>query len=129
VVVGERDRLRRALFVGRFVGPPGPDFAVVGCLGLVGGWLVWLKTRRRKRVAVVSAATELGLGLLAAARLSGLDAQTACALRLLEDRGYSNVHQTEVSGMGHQNRPGLVLETFRPYWEGRKSRSDPLAPL
>jgi hypothetical protein len=67
----------------------------------------------------------LGLGLLAAARLAGLDAQTALALRLLEERGYGNVQRTEVPGMGHENQPGLVLETFRPYWEGRKKRSDP----
>jgi predicted esterase len=129
VISGEKDPHRRAYYIGRFVGAPGPDFAAVAGTGLILGWLVWRKTRRRKWVAAVALPTLLGLGLLATCRLSGLDAQKACAQWLLDHRGYTNVQQTEVPGMGHDIRPGLVIDTFRPYWEGRKKRGDPPAPV
>ena len=45
------------------------------------------------------------------------------ALKIL---GYPNVKRTMVPGMKHTNAAKHVVDTFRPYWEGKKRRSDKL---
>ena len=66
------------------------------------------------------------LGFFTLFRKTGLDAQTETAAELLRDLGYGNVKRTEVPGMGHEGRPGPVIETFRPYWLKEKRRDEPL---
>ena len=55
----------------------------------------------------------------------GIEPQADRAERLLKEFGYPNVKRTTVPGMGHDPAYKHVIETFKPYWSGRKRRGDP----
>ena len=54
----------------------------------------------------------------------GIEPQTDWAAECLKELGYPNVKRTMIPGMGHSAAYEHVIETFRPYWEGKKKRSD-----
>ncbi|GEM_PF-890489 len=56
----------------------------------------------------------------------GIEPQTDAAVKVLEHLGYPGWKRTMIEGMGHSPAHKHVIETFRPWWEGRKKRSDPL---
>lgn len=58
--------------------------------------------------------------------MPGIEPQSDWAEEALKALGYSNYKRTMVPGMGHSAAQKEVVETFRPYWEGRKKRTDPL---
>ncbi|MHC4597887.1 MAG: hypothetical protein ACYS47_02675 [Planctomycetota bacterium] len=56
----------------------------------------------------------------------GIEPQTDWAEACLKELGYPNYKRTMVPGMGHSAAQKHVIDTFRPYWEGKKKRSDKL---
>jgi poly(3-hydroxybutyrate) depolymerase len=58
--------------------------------------------------------------------IPGIEPQTDAAEALLKELGYPNYKRTMVPGMGHSGAHQQVIETFKPYWEGRKKRGDKL---
>jgi poly(3-hydroxybutyrate) depolymerase len=116
LVLGERDPLRRARFGGNFY--PVSSLALLGVAGVAAGivYLVWRRTRSRRRALTTGFLGAALVGLLVAGRWSGNEAQTNAAAHLLADLGYMNVRQTMVEGMDHDPAPKYVLaacETIR----------------
>ncbi|MHC5038315.1 MAG: hypothetical protein ACYTHM_13450 [Planctomycetota bacterium] len=58
--------------------------------------------------------------------MPGIEPQSDWAEEALKELGYPNVKRTMVPGMKHSAAQKHVIETFKPYWEGKKKRSDPL---
>jgi poly(3-hydroxybutyrate) depolymerase len=58
--------------------------------------------------------------------IPGIEPQTDQAEALLRERGYPHVKRTLVPGLKHSAAREQVLDTFRPYLLGEKSRGDPL---
>jgi predicted esterase len=56
----------------------------------------------------------------------GIEPQTNWAEECLKELGYPNTKRTMVPGMGHSAAQKHVIDTFRPYWEGKKKRADKL---
>jgi predicted esterase len=126
LIQGAQDHNRPSTRVSFLFSTPLQEFGLVLAVGLPLGWLVWRKTRKIKWVAAVGLCTLLALGLFLVGRITGLDYQANTAAQLLHDLGYPNVKRTLIPGMGHEGRPGPVIETFRPYWRKEKRRGDPL---
>jgi predicted esterase len=126
LIVGERDHNRPSTRLSFLFSTPLREYATVLGVGLVLGYLAWRKTRKVRWPIAVALAASLTLGFFILFRKTGLDAQTETAAELLRDLGYGNVKRTEVPGMGHEGRPGPVIETFRPYWMKEKRRDEPL---
>ncbi len=58
--------------------------------------------------------------------IPGIDPQTDAAERLLKKLEYPNCKRTMVPGMGHSAAHQHVIDTFKPYWLGKKKRGDKL---
>ncbi len=58
--------------------------------------------------------------------IPGIEPQTDSVVRLLKQLGYPNYKRTMVPGMKHSAAHQHVIDTFKPYWEGRKKRTDKL---
>jgi predicted esterase len=56
----------------------------------------------------------------------GIEPQTNEAEALLKELGYPNYKRTMVPGMEHSAAEDHVINTFKPYWECKKKRSDKL---
>jgi predicted esterase len=127
VILGERDHMRQFGRGGGYIATPLEGCALVAGLGLGGSLLARKRTRKRKALAIGALATVLGTGLVVAASWMGLNAQNDRAIGLLHEFGYPNVKRTVIGGMAHALNPEAVLDTFRPYVQNEKRRSDPLA--
>jgi pimeloyl-ACP methyl ester carboxylesterase len=111
LILGERDPLRRARLGGRFY--PTSSLALLGVIGVAAGvvCLVWRRRRSRRRAFTPALLGGAVVGLLAAGRWSGNEAQTDFAARLLADLGYTDVQRTKIEGLGHDPAPEYVLTT------------------
>ncbi|MHC4779704.1 MAG: hypothetical protein ACYTFG_14105 [Planctomycetota bacterium] len=58
--------------------------------------------------------------------MPGIEPQTNWAEECLRELGYPNTKRTMVPGMGHSAAHQHVIDTFKPYWLGKKKRSDKL---
>jgi predicted esterase len=56
----------------------------------------------------------------------GIDPQTDQAEALLKELGYPDYKRTMIPGMGHSAAEDHVINTLKPYLEGKKKRSDKL---
>jgi hypothetical protein len=126
LILGEQDHNRASTKASQFFSTPLKEFAQVTAAGLALGLLVWRATKKVRWVVAVGLGTAAVLGLFGAGRTTGLDAQTDAAAGVLADLGYRNVKRTLIPGMGHEGRPGPVLDAFRPYVLNQKKRTDPV---
>jgi hypothetical protein len=124
ILLGEWDHMRHFGRGGGYVTTPLEGCAIVAGVGLVGTLLAWRWTRKRKWIARGVLAMVFGMGLVVAASWTGLNAQNDRAISLLHEFGYPNVKRTVIGGMVHTLNPEAVLDTFRPYVQNEKRRSD-----
>jgi pimeloyl-ACP methyl ester carboxylesterase len=114
-ISGERDPLRPSR-VGLPMPPTGATLAVAALLGVAAGC-----ARRRgwsgRCIAVfVSLGVIVVFGLVAG-RWSGNGVQTACAVELLRELGYSRMEWTMEPGMEHEPAAAKVFEWVAGCWE------------
>jgi hypothetical protein len=126
LILGEQDHNRASTRASFLFTTPFLVLLLPGAAGLVGGFVLWRLTRKWKGVVVIVGLALGTMGVFAALRKTGLDAQTDAAAEMLDDLGYPNVKRTLIPGMKHESRPGPVFNTFGPYWRKEKRRSDPL---
>jgi alpha-beta hydrolase superfamily lysophospholipase len=112
VILGERDSLRRYRFGGDLLPSPGRAVVLVLCLGTLLGVLQWRKRKRWRRVAAVALLGLALIGLVEAGRLSGNEAQTDAALRLLRERGFRNVSRSTEPGLWHEPAAEQVMRVI-----------------
>jgi pimeloyl-ACP methyl ester carboxylesterase len=114
ILLGEKDDLRHARFLGGLVAWPWLTFAglAVGCL-LAGLWSLRRGKPWPRILGVALLRLALVAGVLVLARESGNEVQSTYAERLLTDLEYPNVRREVVPRLAHEPAPKLVLERLR----------------